>query len=294
MEGLVTAYSGTTLTINIDTTNGSGTLASWNINVAGNSGVALDGVISGGAVTGSGTSGTHDLPNNCPMFSNQAILARSGGLEGRMIDNTVVGLNGDTTFSRIDTYIFQTPGVFNITEPPGFDTLVWPGTASASPVPGPLPAGSLPLAYITVPPGATDSSQCTITDARVFVPSWPVSKVGIGRDWRVADHGSGDITVQNATIALSLGTVFDFLLTTSTTISVVGTVDDRGLFAVRKTVIVRQDGVGGHTLSWPASVKWPAGSTPTLSAGSNAVDIFEIVTVDAGTTWYGYRVGANY
>jgi hypothetical protein len=39
MEGLVTSYSGTTLVINVDTTGGSGTIASWNINVAGNVGV---------------------------------------------------------------------------------------------------------------------------------------------------------------------------------------------------------------------------------------------------------------
>jgi hypothetical protein len=38
MEGLVTSYSGTTLIINVDTTGGSGTLANWNINIAGNVG----------------------------------------------------------------------------------------------------------------------------------------------------------------------------------------------------------------------------------------------------------------
>jgi hypothetical protein len=38
MEGLVTSYSGTTLVITVDTIGGSGTFASWNINVAGNFG----------------------------------------------------------------------------------------------------------------------------------------------------------------------------------------------------------------------------------------------------------------
>ncbi|MCW2077832.1 UNVERIFIED_ORG: hypothetical protein M2193_000007 [Bradyrhizobium japonicum] len=40
MEGLVTAYSGTSLTINADTVGGSGTFADWNINLAGNAGTA--------------------------------------------------------------------------------------------------------------------------------------------------------------------------------------------------------------------------------------------------------------
>jgi hypothetical protein len=35
VEGSVTSYSGTTLTVSVDTTAGSGTYASWNINVAG-------------------------------------------------------------------------------------------------------------------------------------------------------------------------------------------------------------------------------------------------------------------
>ena len=38
MEGAVTAYSGTTLTINVDLTGGSGTHADWNINLAGQQG----------------------------------------------------------------------------------------------------------------------------------------------------------------------------------------------------------------------------------------------------------------
>jgi hypothetical protein len=38
MEGLVTAYSGTSLTVNVDLTNGSGSAADWNINLSGQQG----------------------------------------------------------------------------------------------------------------------------------------------------------------------------------------------------------------------------------------------------------------
>jgi hypothetical protein len=38
MEGVVTSYSGTSLVVNVDTTSGSGTFASWNIGIAGNAG----------------------------------------------------------------------------------------------------------------------------------------------------------------------------------------------------------------------------------------------------------------
>lgn len=36
---------------------------------------------------------------------------------------------------------------------------------------------------------------------------------------------------------------------------------------------LRQDTVGGRTLAFPASFKWPGGSTPSLSSAPNAVDL---------------------
>lgn len=40
MEGVVTAYTGTTLTVQVDTVSGTGSFASWNFNVAGERGAA--------------------------------------------------------------------------------------------------------------------------------------------------------------------------------------------------------------------------------------------------------------
>lgn len=44
---------------------------------------------------------------------------------------------------------------------------------------------------------------------------------------------------------------------------------------------------GSSGVTWPASVKWAAGTAPTLSAG---VDILGFVTFDGGTLWYGVPV----
>ncbi|QEL19341.1 hypothetical protein [Limnoglobus roseus] len=43
-----------------------------------------------------------------------------------------------------------------------------------------------------------------------------------------------------------------------------------GMPILRLTIV--QDGVGGHTLSWGPSYKFPSGLAPSLSAGGNAVD----------------------
>lgn len=50
---------------------------------------------------------------------------------------------------------------------------------------------------------------------------------------------------------------------------------------------VIQDATGGRTIAWPASVKWPGGTAPTLSTAANAIDFVDLWTDDAGTTWYG-------
>jgi parallel beta-helix repeat protein len=46
-----------------------------------------------------------------------------------------------------------------------------------------------------------------------------------------------------------------------------------------------QDATGGRTVTWPASVMWPGGTPPTLSAGANAEDI--VTFYYNGTTYYG-------
>jgi hypothetical protein len=78
MEGVVTAYTGTTLTVNVDTISGTGTLASWNINVAGERGATG----ATGDVRGFGGS----------LFTNSA-------LENGNIDHLVpvAGVNLNTT-----------------------------------------------------------------------------------------------------------------------------------------------------------------------------------------------------
>ena len=46
------------------------------------------------------------------------------------------------------------------------------------------------------------------------------------------------------------------------------------------------------TVAWPASVKWDSGTAPTISE-NDAIYIFTFVTVDAGTTWYGFLAGSK-
>lgn len=56
------------------------------------------------------------------------------------------------------------------------------------------------------------------------------------------------------------------------------------------TLKVTQDSTA-RTITWPASVDWPAATAPTLSTGSGEVDVFVFFTTDGGTNWYGFTAG---
>lgn len=58
------------------------------------------------------------------------------------------------------------------------------------------------------------------------------------------------------------------------------------------TLLLRQDGTGGRTVTWPAAVRWPGGTAPTITNTASRQDKY-IFTAD-GTNWYGSNAGQNY
>jgi len=48
-----------------------------------------------------------------------------------------------------------------------------------------------------------------------------------------------------------------------------------------------------YTITWPAAVKWPGGTAPTLTTTSGKRDIYQFVTYDGGTNIYAIIVGQN-
>lgn len=55
------------------------------------------------------------------------------------------------------------------------------------------------------------------------------------------------------------------------------------------TLVVEQDSTA-RSITWPASVKWPAGEEPILSQGASEVDIFVLVNYGY-SSWYGFAAG---
>jgi hypothetical protein len=58
------------------------------------------------------------------------------------------------------------------------------------------------------------------------------------------------------------------------------------------TLLQFQDATGSRTVTWPASVKWPAGTAPTITATASKMDKF--VFTANGSYWYGSVAGQNF
>ena len=86
------------------------------------------------------------------------------------------------------------------------------------------------------------------------------------------------------TLDLANGNLHDVTLTDDCEFTFAGATNGVGCYL---TLILRQDGTGSRTVTWPGSVEWPDGEAPVLSTAANAVDILSFLSRDGGTTWFG-------
>jgi hypothetical protein len=94
------------------------------------------------------------------------------------------------------------------------------------------------------------------------------------------------------TIDLESGNVFEITLTGNCTFTFSNppATGKAGAF----TLILKQDGTGSRTATWPAAVKWAGGTAPTLTTTASKTDILTFITRNAGTDWYGFVGGKNF
>jgi hypothetical protein len=59
------------------------------------------------------------------------------------------------------------------------------------------------------------------------------------------------------------------------------------------TLLLKANGTA-VSVTWPASVLWAAGSTPTITSTANKTDVFTFLSVDGGTSVIGFKAGQNY
>lgn len=97
-------------------------------------------------------------------------------------------------------------------------------------------------------------------------------------------------TTNATTVNCEAGNTFMHTLTENTTFTF-SNPPASGTGYTMSIEIIQDASASGYTVTWPASVDFPAGTAPTLTATASAVDVFVFTTRDGGTTWYGFTAG---
>ena len=104
-------------------------------------------------------------------------------------------------------------------------------------------------------------------------------------------EGYTALTGATPTVSLSAGGSFSLTLSANTTL---GFADAPATGSAGFSLKVTQDASGsGFTVTWPASVKWPGGAAPALTATANKADVFVFTTDDGGTSFVGLVAGKD-
>ncbi len=102
------------------------------------------------------------------------------------------------------------------------------------------------------------------------------------KDYGETVNAIGSIGGGTQDIDIELGNVVTGTVDTSTTTFTFSNPSASGT-ACSFTLILTNG--GSQTVNWPASVDWPGGAAPSLTA--SGVDVISFYTTDGGTTWYG-------
>lgn len=124
------------------------------------------------------------------------------------------------------------------------------------------------------------TTQVTVTSSGVTLSSGTFIN-GYTEETATANTGT------TYTIDLANGTVQILTLTGNCTFTFPATTSGRSFI-----MLLKQDGTGGRTATWPAVVKWPGGTAPTITSTASKADKF-VFTAD-GTNWIGSNAGQNY
>ncbi len=112
---------------------------------------------------------------------------------------------------------------------------------------------------------------------------------------RYYEH-STSVSISSNTLTLDLnnGNLFLCSLNSNITTLTISNAPSTSGQAMTFALVFTADGTA-RSVTWPASVKWPGGTGPTLSSTSGCIDVLHFNSTDNGTSWLGIisRIGCG-
>jgi hypothetical protein len=84
---------------------------------------------------------------------------------------------------------------------------------------------------------------------------------------------------------VSLAALFYVSLNSNVTVTFTGAPESPRVFSFMVQFV--NDGTA-RTVTWPGSVRWGGGSSPSMTGTNGKIDTFSFLTHDGGVTWFGF------
>ena len=139
---------------------------------------------------------------------------------------------------------------------------------------------------------STDNALTWNSTSDILTVSGTITTNNLDVNARYTEGYDNVSIVSNAlTLDLSTGNLFNCTLNANINTMTVTNVPSG--VGVGLTLILTADGTL-RTVNWPTTTKWPGGTAPTMTSTNGKVDIFSLLTVNSGVTWYGFTGGQNF
>jgi len=103
---------------------------------------------------------------------------------------------------------------------------------------------------------------------------------------------SASASISGGTLTLDLSTAGIFYVNLNADITTLTISNTQTIGASAFTLVFTADGTS-RSVTWGGSILWPSGTAPTLTSTNGKEDVFSFMTLDGGTTWYGFTGGQN-
>ena len=118
--------------------------------------------------------------------------------------------------------------------------------------------------------------------------NWSRSLAGV----QTLSEVSASASISGGTLTLDLSAAGIFYVNLNAAVTTLTISNTQSIGSSAFTLIFTADGTP-RSVTWGGSILWPGGTPPTLTSTNGKDDIFSFVTLDGGTTWFGFTGGQN-